>query len=45
MRIRVMKQLNTKDKKQAKYYRQLKSLYKLLLKPADKLDYIRTSKR
>lgn len=45
VRIRVMKQLNTKDKKQAKYYRQLKSLYKLLLKPADKLDFMTFKKR
>ena len=39
VRKRVMKQLDQKDASQAKYYRQLKSLYKLLLKPEDELDY------
>ncbi|WP_425268258.1 hypothetical protein [Enterococcus faecium] len=36
---RVMKQLNQKDTSQAKYYRQLKPLYKLLLKSDDELNY------
>ena len=35
----MMKQLNQKDTSQAKYYRQLKPLYKLLLKSDDELDY------
>ncbi|MCC9079629.1 transposase [Enterococcus faecium] len=39
VRKRVMKQLNQKDTSQAKYYRQLKPLYKLLLKSDDELDY------
>ena len=34
-----MKQLNQKDTSQAKYYRQLKPLYKLLLKSDDELNY------
>ncbi len=37
--IRIMKQLDQKDWVQAKQYRQLKSLHKMLLKPAHKLDY------
>ena len=39
VRKRVMKQLHQKDTSQAKYYRQLKPLYKLLLKSDDELDY------
>ncbi len=39
VRKRVMKQRDQRDKIQAKYYRQLKSLYKLLLKSEDQLDY------
>lgn len=39
IRKRVMKQLDQKDASQAKYYRQLKSLHKLLLKSEDELDY------
>lgn len=39
VRKRVMKALDQKDATQAKFYRQLKSLYKLLLKPEDRLDY------
>ncbi|NTR92092.1 transposase [Enterococcus faecium] len=35
---RVMKQLDQKDASQAKYYRQLKSFHKLLLKSEDELD-------
>lgn len=35
----MMKQLDQKDASQAKYYRQLKSLHKLLLKSEDELDY------
>lgn len=40
VRIRVMKHLDQTNAAQAKLYRQLKSLYKLLLKSADKLDYV-----
>lgn len=45
VRIRVMKDLDQKDKEQAKQYRQLKSLYKLLLKPESKLDFTTFKKR
>lgn len=38
LRIRIMKSLNQNDPAQAKQYRQLKSLWKLLLKPEDNLD-------
>ncbi|WP_277424433.1 MULTISPECIES: transposase, partial [unclassified Enterococcus] len=40
IRKRVMKQLDQKDASQAKYYRQLKSLHKLLLKSEDELHHI-----
>ncbi len=39
LRIRIMKSLNHNDPVQARHYRQLKSLYKLLLKRSSDLDY------
>lgn len=39
VRKQIMKQLNKKDLSQAKYYRQLKSLYRLFLKPEERLDF------
>lgn len=41
----VMKTLDQKDPIQAKQYRQLKSLFKLLLKSEDRLDYNTLTKR
>ncbi|RCF64305.1 ISL3 family transposase, partial [Enterococcus faecium] len=45
VRKRVMKTLDQKDPIQAKQYRQLKSLFKLLLKSEDRLDYNTLTKR
>ncbi|MGM0213027.1 hypothetical protein IGI42_000540 [Enterococcus sp. AZ109] len=45
VRIRIMKQLDQTDSAQAKQYRQLKSLYRLLLKPANKLAYLTFKKQ
>jgi len=45
VRIHVMKHLDQTNAAQAKQYQQLKSLYKLLLKSADKLDYVTFKKR
>ena len=39
VRKQIMKQLNPKDPSQAKYYRQLKSLHRLFLKPEERLDF------
>lgn len=44
-RKQVMKKLDKNDSKEGKFYRQLKSLYKLLLKFKDNLDYNHFVKR
>lgn len=45
VRKRVMKRFNQNDPTEAKAYRQLKSLYKLLLKPEATLDYTTLKRR
>lgn len=45
IRKRIMKNLDQSNREEAKQYRQLKSLYKLLLKPEEKLNYTRAVKR